>query len=363
MSIRMTHMFRFLICFAFLTSAMATNSTQEFLLYKNTHFGPCPGSSHSHASRGASGKEILPGIFTQRGLSPDDFCHRFWKYTILPSTPTPGAFVITWANALTNSATHALFAFSVRSYDPNSPTQWWYWPLFLYGLIEIGLWLFSFFQIIAHPRAPYPLLSPLAALTTFMFLLNTPWVKEALRVEERGRSGPLGRRVAIALGSPYPKLIMLVSALQLVGGGVAIICFFLQYRRPYYVLDPSFDASSFDCDVHSLLFDPTDQRYVLILGIGIVVAASVLLLVLELFALCRSSIGMIRMGILITAIFFAVASLVISLPVLARRDTNPITWNPGCRIVHVAMGSGYGFWDARGAGILHKIQSVFTVIY
>ncbi|KAH8806702.1 hypothetical protein DL96DRAFT_1764543 [Flagelloscypha sp. PMI_526] len=361
----MAHIFLFFICLALLTGAMAANSTQEFLLYKNTHFGPCSASLSSIFSHENSGNEIRPGIFTHRRLSADDFCNRFWNYTILPSAPTEGAFVYTWANALINFASNALLLFSYGTYggdddddDDNLTrsrswlTRLWhwlirlrYWPTFLYGLIEVVLWCFSFVKIVAHPHEPRALLSPMAAMTTLIFGMNMPWIKKEDSVSEW---------FWIPVG--------LVLLWQIIGGGVALIIFFSQAQVPQYVLDPSFDVSSFVCDVHTLLFDPTNQKYVVVLGLGPIVVAYVAIiigLVLLIYDITEKADWIF----IIAPVFLAVSSLVISLSVLATSDTNPITWNPGCGIVHVAMGSGYGLWDAKGAGILHKLQSFFTVIF
>lgn len=370
----------------FTSAEQPTPSFSHFALYKNTHFGPCPTTAPENATLPTPDTSSGNDMPNNASLSHDAFCNRFWNYTVLPSAPTPGAFSLSWANTLINMVVYPLYIFSAHA--ANDKAYAWdsidnvdgggaarphrklfrvqhersgfvahakhllWWPLFVYAAVEMVLWWVSFGIILAHPRDSHPMLSPLASIATFALTLS--WYVELQAAWYRVLRWP-----AITLG-----------VLQLVASGVALVLFYRFHRTAeQYRVDAGFDLTPFaNCDVGSLLRDPTDTTYLVSLGSSpVLLAYGVWVLAVAGMLFWRFSVKAATLCVSVVCLLVGVFSL-ISLAITLQRKVNPIAWDPtpGCALVHVMMGSGYGYYDVRvesARDVLQKLQSFFAVVY
>ncbi|KAJ7649610.1 hypothetical protein B0H17DRAFT_1147694 [Mycena rosella] len=299
---------------ALVAPGYAYNST-TFPLYKNSHFGPCPTTQPLSATTPVPDKHPY-ALHTNGSLSASAFCDRFWNYTVVPSAPTPGAFGMTWVNSLMNTVSAVATVASMF----HALTR-------LKGEVaKSGLFSRSFFLIAKdyHTRTPHPILSPMAVTTVWAYFVTFD-LKAAQAVVW-----------VLAVGQYFISLAALV------------LCSNTE-TADQYMISTAFNTTAYtNCTgpISALLHDPTNTPDITgaeATPLWFFFAWFPLVLYYSLKGPKKGA--EVNAGI---AIIVAIISLLYSLPVTASRATSPIAWDPGCGLVHVMMGSGYGYWDVKG---------------
>ncbi|KAJ6553036.1 hypothetical protein B0H19DRAFT_1072520 [Mycena capillaripes] len=395
---------------------VAYNQT-HFELYKNTHFRPCP----SKAPRNATVPVADQGapLLNNASLSAVAFCDRFWNYTVLPTMPQDGAFRLSWVTVVINVISGVISALSmfllavaahdaqnepaffmwVQDFDwtfrrlrlsctsrrplsvrrpapaANRPTYqrlwssatiqhganlfktaWhslkqldtykriWWWSTLLYAVITTVLWWHSFIEIARHPSASYAMLSPTAVLGVLAYFVSLP------------NDIP---EVHYAVIGP---LIVVAVLLQQAAAAAALVLFYKSHGiAPQYTVVPAFDLVRFNCDVAAVLRDPTNTTYLVSAGAspGFVVYAFFVIgfFVQASYNFSRNFVARFLGCLYAVQAAYSLISLVFVLP----SGLNPIAWDPHCRLVHVMMGSGYGYMDVQVPDAVRSVRTFFTL--
>ncbi|KAJ7510652.1 hypothetical protein B0H11DRAFT_1955624 [Mycena galericulata] len=337
-------LFLFLVpFFALLPPGYAYNSS-TFPLYKNSHFRPCPTTRPSSATTPVPDKHPY-ALHTNGSLSAGAFCDRFWNYTVVPSTPTPGAFAMTWVNSLMNIVSAVISIFSMghaieqieaeeateaateQTAKPGLFGRLVFWILLCYALVTTALWYRAFALMGKdYPnRIPHGLLSPVAVTTVWTYFVTL-------------HNNPAVQLVVVLLA--LPQYIISITALALFGKTQA---------SGQYIISPTYNTTAYtNCTgpVSALLHDPTDHYGVVasIIPTGFFFVVFPVVVFYSLAGEAKTA----ATGNALAACIVCFMSLVYSLPITASRAKSPIAWDPGCGLVHVMMGSGYGYWDVKG---------------
>jgi hypothetical protein len=218
------------------------------------------------------------------------------------------------------------------------------WTVLLFTMVTTGLWWHSFVKIIIHPFASHDMLSPVDFLSMLGYFAT-------LRTDIPTRYYFKIRWIIISL-----------VLLQFAASAVALGLFYKSHgTAPQYSVVSSFDLSPFHCDVHALLFDPTNTTYLVSLGASPILLGYGLLLV----ALCLAAWLQFRIKVVTATVGYIYVILtifsLISLAIVGQRETNPIAWDPGCGLVHIMMGSGYGYIDVQGPQALQIVKTLFGI--
>ncbi|KAJ6613695.1 hypothetical protein B0H10DRAFT_1951327 [Mycena sp. CBHHK59/15] len=373
-------MSRILVVLALPLLSAAWNQT-HFELYKNTHFGPC---APANATAGAPIADDGAGasLKTNGSLSAAAFCDRFWNYTVLPSTPEDGAFGLSWVNVLVNIVFWVISAVTLllwhrknRGQDLDTyeiaPLLWtaqeervqkqsksllqriWrritfnaakWWTVLLFSLATTVLWWQSFILMLRRPSTSHAMLSPVAVLSMLGYFIT-------FRTD-------IPKHYYIYLR----WTLLLAVVLQLAAGGWALSLFYKSHAHaPQYAISPSFDLAPFPCDGATLLRDPTNTTLLLSLGAApLILAYALFVLALLVAALTGFSIQFLAA---VLGYMYGILTIfsIFSLPIVSQRETDPVAWDPRCGLVHVMMGSGWGYLDVKGPEDLQSVKTILGI--
>ncbi|KAJ7279438.1 hypothetical protein C8J57DRAFT_1303332 [Mycena rebaudengoi] len=395
---------------------VAYNQT-HFELYKNTHFRPCPSKRPRNATVPVA--DHGAPLLNNASLSAVAFCDRFWNYTVLPTMPEDGAFRLSWVNVVINVVSGVISSLSMfllavtiddaengaaffnwvqdvewtfrrlrqsctsrRSHSPAPvapaakrpiyqrswssatiqhganlfKTAWhslkhldtykriWWWSVLLYSVITTVLWWHSFIEVARHPSASYAMLSPIAVLGVLAYFVSLP------------NDIPAAHYVVIG------PLIVVAVLLQQAAAAAALVLFYKSHGiTPQYTVVPAFDLAPFNCDVAAILRDPTNTTYLVSTGAspGFLVYAFFILgfFVQASYNFSRSFVARFLAYLYAVQATYSLISLVFVLP----PGLDPIAWDPHCRLVHVMMGSGYGYMDVQVPDAVRSVRTFFTL--